>query len=579
MFTVLSKSLREYKSTSIFAVLLTITEVVFEIIIPVCMSRLIDFGIERGSMYTVFKYGAALLVFALIQLTTGVFSSVTAAKAACGFAANLRQDMYDKVQTFSFANIDKFSTSSIITRLTTDVTNVLNSYQMLVKIAIRAPGIMVFAMVASFKISKEISMIFLFLIPLLALGLYCIIKKVHPIFTGVFKTYDELNNVVQENIKGVRAVKSFNRQEYEIKKFGKISEAIYKGFSKGERYVTLNIPLMRFCIYLCMLLISWLGAKAITTSGNNPDLGLTTGALTALFSYAAQIMMSLMMLAMVFVMITISRSSAERIAEILKESPTIKNPENPVIEVKDGSVSFKNADFSYTADTDKKIIDNANLHILSGETVGIIGGTGSSKTSFVQLIPRLYDVTSGEVNVGGVNVKDYDLDALRNSVAFVLQKNELFSGTVKENLKWGNENASDEEIKEACRLACATEFIETMKDKYDSKIEQGGVNISGGQKQRLCIARALLKKPKILILDDSTSAVDTKTDALIQKSFKEFIPETTKIIIAQRISSVQNADKIVVLNGGKIENVGKHEELLEKCAIYKEIFETQQKGN
>ena len=578
MLRTLLKSLREYKRTSILAVLLTITEVVFEIIIPSCMAYLIDFGIQLGAMQTVFKYGAALLLFAIIQLLTGVFSSVTAAKAASGFAANLRQDMYNNVQTFSFSNIDKFSTSSIITRLTTDVTNVMNAYQMLVKLAVRGPGMMVFAMIASFRISKEISLIFLFMIPLLGLGIFLIISKVHPIFKSVFKTYDKLNNVVQENVRGVRVVKSFNRQQYEINKFETISELIYKTFSKGERFITLMMPMAQLCIYTCMILISWFGAREIVASGNNAARGLTTGSLMALFSYASQIMMSLMMFSMVFVMITISRSSADRIAEILNERSDITNPEHPVMEVKNGEIRFTDADFMYTADADKKVIHNANLVIRSGETVGIIGGTGSSKTSFVQLIPRLYDVTSGSVSVGGVNVKDYDIKTLRDSVAMVLQKNELFSGNVKSNLQWGNEHASDEEIAEACRLACAAEFIEAMPDGYNSRIEQGGSNVSGGQKQRLCIARALLKRPKILILDDSTSAVDTKTDALIQKAFREFLPETTKIIIAQRISSVQYADKIFVFDNGTITAAGKHEELLQTSAIYKEVFETQVKG-
>ena len=578
MLRTLLKSLREYKRTSILAVLLTITEVVFEIIIPSCMAYLIDFGIQLGAMQTVFKYGAALLLFAIIQLLTGVFSSVTAAKAASGFAAILRQDMYNNVQTFSFSNIDKFSTSSIITRLTTDVTNVMNAYQMLVKFAVRGPGMMLFAMIASFRISKEISLIFLFMIPLLGLGIFLIINKVHPIFKSVFKTYDKLNNVVQENVRGVRVVKSFNRQQYEINKFETISELIYKTFSKGERFITLMMPMAQLCIYTCMILISWFGAREIVASGNNAARGLTTGSLMALFSYASQIMMSLMMFSMVFVMITISRSSADRIAEILNERPDITNPEHPVMEVKNGEIRFTDADFMYTADADKKVIHNANLVIRSGETVGIIGGTGSSKTSFVQLIPRLYDVTSGSVSVGGVNVKDYDIKTLRDSVAMVLQKNELFSGTVKSNLQWGNEHASDEEIAEACRLACAAEFVEAMPEGYNSRIEQGGSNVSGGQTQRLCLARALIKRPKILILDDSTSAVDTKTDALIQKAFKEFLPETTKIIIAQRISSVQYADKILVFDNGTITAAGKHDELLQTSAIYKEVFETQVKG-
>ena len=578
MLKTLSKSLREYKRTSLITVLLTITEVVFEIIIPSCMAYLIDFGIEAGAMQTALKYGAALLLFALIQLLTGVFSSVTAAKASAGFAANLRQDMYASVQNFSFSNIDKFSPSSIITRLTTDVTNVLNSYQMLVKLAVRAPGMMLFAMIASFRISVNISLIFLGMIPLLGFGIFLIIRKVHPIFKTVFKTYDKLNNVVQENVRGVRVVKSFNRQSYEIAKFENISEAIYREFAKGERYITLMMPMAQLCIYTCMILISWFGAREIVASGNNTAQGLTTGSLMALFSYASQIMMSLMMFSMVFVMITISRSSADRIAEILNERPDITNPEHPVMEVKNGEIRFTNADFMYTADADKKVIDNANLVIRSGETVGIIGGTGSSKTSFVQLIPRLYDVTSGSVSVGGVNVKDYDIKTLRDAVAMVLQKNELFSGTVKSNLLWGNEHASDADIAEACRLACAAEFVEAMPDGYNSRIEQGGANVSGGQKQRLCTARALLKKPKILILDDSTSAVDTKTDALIQKAFKEFLPDTTKIIIAQRISSVQYADKILVFDNGAITAVGAHDELLHTSAIYKEVFETQQKG-
>ena len=508
-----------------------------------------------------------------------MLSAKTAAKASAGFAANLRQDIYDNVQTFAFSNIDKFSTSSIVTRLTTDVTNIQQAYQMIIKMAIRAPLMILFSMVVSFRISKEISLVFLFLIPVLAVGLIAIVRTVHPIFSRVFGTYDKLNNVVQENLHGIRVVKSFNQQEYETNKFNGISRSIYLNFAKAERLIALNSPLLQLCMYTCMILISWLGAKAVIASGNDPALGLTTGNLTALFTYSMQVLMSLMMLSMIFAMLTIARSAAERIAEILSEKTDIQNPDDPVMSVKDGSIRYQDVDFIYVSKAEKKVIDHASIEIASGETVGIIGSTGSSKTSFVQLIPRLYDTTGGTVFVGGVDVRNYDLDTLRNAVAMVLQKNELFSGTIKENLRWGNENASDEEVIEACRLACADEFISAMPDGYDTRIEQGGTNVSGGQKQRLCIARALLKKPKILILDDSTSAVDTKTDALIQKAFAEYIPETTKIIIAQRISSVRNADKIIVLDDGHISAVGQHEELLKTSDIYREVYESQQKGS
>ncbi len=578
MIKTLIKSLREYKKTSIITILLSILEVIFEIIIPLTMSKLIDFGIEMGEMSVVWKYGLFLLLLAALELLAGVFAARIGAKSAVGFSSNLRQDMYDNVQTFAFSNIDKFSTASIVTRLTTDITNIQNAYQMLIRMAVRGPVMLLFAMVVSFNINKNISMIFLAVIPLLAIPLILIIKNVHPIFKGVFKTYDELNNVVQENIHGIRVVKSFNREESEINKFEKISERIFKSFSKGERLIAFNSPIMQFFVYSCMILISWIGAKAIVASGNNPALGLTTGDLTALITYAMQILISLMLLSMVFAMITIAASSAYRISEILQEKTDISNPENPVMEVKNGSIKFENVDFVYASKADKKVLDKINLDIKSGETVGIIGGIGSSKSSLVQLIPRLYDITNGTLTVGGVNVKEYDLHTLRNAVAMVLQKNELFSGTIKENLRWGNENASDEEIKHACHLACADEFIEGFEDKYDTYIEQGGSNVSGGQKQRLCIARALLKKPKVLILDDSTSAVDTKTDAIIQKSFQEYIPDTTKIIIAQRISSVMHADKIVVLDDGKIIAIGKHEDLLNNCDIYREIYISQQKG-
>ena len=579
MVKTLGKSLREHKKTSVLTMILATLEVVFEIVIPLTMADLIDFGVEKGEMSVVIKYGIALLIFATLQLITGMLSAKTAAKAATGLAANLRQDMYDNVQTFAFSNIDKFSTSSIVTRLTTDVTNIQQAYQMIIKMAIRAPLMILFSMIASLHISKEISLVFLFLIPVLSVGLIFIVRTVHPIFSRVFRTYDKLNNIVQENLYGIRVVKSFNQQKFEINKFSGISKSIYLDFAKAERLLALNSPLLQLCMYTCMILISWLGAKAVVASSNDPAMGLTTGNLTALFTYSMQILMSLMMLSMIFAMLTIARSAAERIAEILNEKTDIQNPDNPVMAVKDGSICYQKVDFIYASKAEKKVIDQASIEIASGETVGIIGSTGSSKTSFVQLIPRLYDATGGSVFVGGVDVRNYDLDILRNSVAMVLQKNELFSGTIKENLRWGNENASEEEMIEACRLACADEFVSAMPDGYDTRIEQGGVNVSGGQKQRLCIARALLKKPKILILDDSTSAVDTKTDALIQKAFAEYIPETTKIIIAQRISSVRNADKIIVLDDGHISAVGRHEVLLETSDIYREVYESQQKGS
>lgn len=579
MIKTLSRSLREYKKGSVLTILLSVLEAAFEITIPLCMAKVIDEGIDLGNMNAVWKYGIILLAFALFQLITGVLSAHIAARTSVGFCANLRQDMYDNVQTFAFSNIDKFSTASIVTRLTTDVTNIQNAYQMLIRMAIRGPVMLLFSMIVSFKINSTIALIFLAVIPIMAFLLYLIIRKVNPIFNHVFQTYDELNNVVQENVRGIRVVKSFNREDYEISKFKSISEKIYRYFSKGEKLIAFNSPIMQFFMYACMILISWIGAKAIVASGNNTALGMTTGDLTALLSYATQILTSLMMLSMVFVMITMSLASARRIAEILNEKTDIQNSDNPVTAVKDGSISFEDVDFVYASKADKKVLDHITLTISSGETVGIIGATGSAKSSLVQLIPRLYDVTDGTLKLGGIDVKDYDLDTLRSSVAMVLQKNELFSGTIKENLRWGNENATDEEMKHACHLACADEFIEAMPKQYDTYIEQGGNNVSGGQKQRLCIARALLKKPKVLILDDSTSAVDTKTDAAIQRAFAEYIPDTTKIIIAQRVSSVQNADKIVVLNDGKIDAVGTHKELLENCDIYREVYQSQVKGD
>ena len=572
-------SLREYKKGSILTILLSVLEAAFEILIPLRMADLIDQGIDLGNMAAVWKFGIAILIFAALQLLTGVLSAHVAAKTSVGFSANLRQDMYDNVQTFSFSNIDKFSTASIVTRLTTDVTNIQNAYQMLIRMAVRGPVMLVFSMIVSFRINTTIALIFLAVIPIMALLLLLIIRKVGPLFGRVFRTYDTLNNVVQENVRGIRVVKSFNQEDHEIKKFKGISQSIYEDFAAGERLLAFNSPIMQFFMYACMILISWIGAKAIVASGNSAALGMTTGDLTALFSYATQILMALMMLSMVFTMITISLASARRIAEVLEEKTDIANPTGAEMTVRDGSIRFEQVSFAYAAKADKKVLSDIDLSIASGQTVGIIGGTGSSKSSLVQLIPRLYDVSSGRLLLGGVDVRKYDLGVLRNAVAMVLQKNELFSGTIKENLRWGNENATDEEIEEACRLACADEFIQSFPDKYDTYIEQGGANVSGGQKQRLCIARALLKNPKVLILDDSTSAVDTKTDASIQKSLSTFLPDTTKLIIAQRVSSVQHADLIVVMDDGKIAACGTHDELLKTCDIYREVYESQQEGD
>ncbi|QIB68547.1 ABC transporter ATP-binding protein [Aminipila butyrica] len=568
----------QYKKDSLLAPAYVALEVIMEVIVPLLMASLIDYGIDGGSMSYIIKMGVALLIAAFISLIFGALAGRSAAVASSGFARNLRQRMYYNVQNFSFSNIDKFSTASIITRLTTDVTNVQNSYQMIIRMAIRAPIMLVFSLGVSFHIDAQLSLIFLGSIPILGLGLWLIISNVHPIFVRIFKTYDKLNNVVQENLHGIRVVKSFTREDFEIEKFGNISQTIYKDFSKAEKLLAFNMPLMQFCMYACMLLISWFGARAIVASGGDPIHGLSTGELMSLISYATQILVSLMMLSMVFVMITMSKASAERIVEILDEESDLKNVDNPVFDVKNGDITFDNVSFAYSKQSHKPVLDQINLTIKSGETIGILGGTGSSKTSLVQLIPRLYDVTKGQITVGGVDVREYDIDSLRNQVAVVLQKNILFSGTIKENLRWGNEEATDEELIHACQLAQAHAFVDSFPDKYDTYIEQGGSNVSGGQKQRLCIARALLKKPKILILDDSTSAVDTRTDLLIRKAFAEEIPDTTKIIIAQRVSSVQDSDKIIVLDDGKIDAIGTHQELLETCEVYREVYQSQMKG-
>ena len=578
MINRLSQSIREYKKDSILAPIYVSLEVLLEVVIPILMASLIDYGIDAGNLNYVLKMGIMLLTFAGISLLTGALAGRSAAIASSGFAKNLRQDMYYNVQNFSFSNIDKFSTASIVTRLTTDVTNVQNAFQMIIRMAFRAPIMLTFAMIAAFRIHAQLSLIFLVAVPVLGIGLYIIMIMAHPIFEQIFKIYDRLNSIIQENLHGVRVVKSFIREEYEEEKFMNVSDQIYQNFTKAEKILAFNMPLMQFCMYSCTLLISWFGARLIITSGNDPVSGLSTGQLMSLIAYATQILMSLMMLSMVFVMITISRASAERIVEVLEEESDLKNGAHPIYEVKDGSITFENVSFKYYQSAEKECLKQINLAIESGQTIGIIGGTGSSKTSLVQLIPRLYDVTKGRVMVGGVDVRDYDLESLRQQVAMVLQKNILFSGTIKENLRWGNEQATDEELKRACELAQADDFIQNFPDGYDTYIEQGGSNVSGGQKQRLCIARALLKKPKILILDDSTSAVDTKTDALIRQGFASDIPNTTKIIIAQRISSIQDADQILVMNDGEINAIGTHDELLKTCSIYQEVYHSQVNG-
>lgn len=568
----LLKSVREYKKPSLLSPILVSCEVAMEVFMPLLMSKLIDNGIEKSNMNYVWWMGILLLVCMLASTAFGALSGREAAKASAGFARNVRHDMFRSLQNFSFFNIDKFKTSSIITRLTTDVTNVQNAYQMVIRIAVRAPIMLIFAMSAIFYINAEVALIFLGIAPILMIGLLLIFRYAHPIFVRMFKKFDLMNNVVQENVRSIRVVKSFVREDHEIEKFTSVSKSIRDDSVKAERALNFNSPLMMTSIYSAMLLISWIGAKLVI------NREMTTGQLTSMFTYTMQILLNLMMVSMVIVMIVISRASAERIAEILNEEPDITNPEHPVMTVKDGSIDFNDVYFSYSGNKDKCCLSNMNLHIESGETVGIIGGTGSGKSSFVQLIPRLYDATCGSVKVGGVNVRHYDLDVIRDNVTMVLQKNVLFSGTIKENLRWGNPGAKDEEMIEACKIAQADSFIRAFTDGYDTYIEQDGTNVSGGQKQRLCIARALLKNPKILILDDSTSAVDTATDALIRKGFAEYIPGTTKLIIAQRISSVEHADKIIVIDNGKIDAAGTHEELLAGNRIYREVYESQKKG-
>ena len=578
MIRKLAHRVREYKKPAILAPVYIILESILEIAIPTLMALLIDKGISQGDMVYVWRMGAVLIVFSFLSLATGILAGRSAAVASAGFAKNLRRDMFYNVQDFSFSNIEKFSTASIITRLTTDVSNLQNAFQMMLRLGVRSPMILIFALIFSMRINMKMAMIFLAVIPVLSLGMWFIFSKVHPIFRRVFKKYDRLNNVVQENLHGIRVVKSFVREDHEIDKFEEISTEIFDDFTDAGRRMAFNMPLMQFCVYVSLILLSWFGAKTIVASGNNAAMGLSTGELTSLITYNMQILMSLMMLSMIVVFIIISRASAERVVELLDEQSDLANGPNPLYEVADGSIDFEDVSFLYHKKDGKPVLDHINLSIKSGETVGIIGGTGSAKSSLVQLIPRLYDAVSGSVKVAGVDVREYDIETLRDNVAMVLQKNILFSGTIRENLRWGNENATEEEMIHACKLAQADGFINEFEHKYDTHIEQGGTNVSGGQRQRLCIARALLKTPKILILDDSTSAVDTSTERKIRQGFKEFIPDTTKIIIAQRITSVMDADKIIVMDDGKISAMGNHEALMQTSDIYKEVYASQNKG-
>jgi ATP-binding cassette subfamily B protein len=572
MLKKLLENVGEYKKDTLLTPIFVILEVIMEVIIPLLMAKIVDVGLSNGDINYVVKTGIIMLILSFLALYFGIMSGKTAAKASTGFSKNLRRAMYDKIQTYSFSNIDKFSTSSLVTRLTTDVTNVQNAYQMCIRVLVRAPIMLISALIMSFYINSELAIIFLGAILFLSAILYFIMTRAHVYFQRTFKKYDDLNASVQENLTGIRVVKAYVREDHETDKFHKASTSLYSGFLSAEKLLLLNTPAMQFTMYTCNLLLSWLGAHLILKGR------MATGELMSMFTYTGNILISLMIVSMVFVMVVMSRASMERIYEVLDEESNLRNDSNPIYEVADGSIEFKNVDFSYSNDANKLVLENINLRINAGETIGIIGGTGSAKSSLVQLIPRLYDTTRGSLEVGGINVKNYDMDTLRNEVSMVLQKNVLFSGTIKENLCWGNKNATDEEIKKACEQAQAQEFIESFPKQYDTYIEQGGTNVSGGQKQRLCIARALLKKPKILIFDDSTSAVDTKTDTKIRKALKEEIPGTTKIIIAQRISSIENADKIVVINDGKIDGFGTHDELLVSNNIYREVYLSQTKG-
>ena len=572
---VLKKSIREYKRDSILTPILVAFEALVECIIPLMVANLVNKMQNGCDLSVILKYGVILIIMACFSLLFGALAGITAANASAGFGKNLRKDLFMAVQNFSFENIDRFSASSLVTRMTTDVTNVQMAYMMIIRTVVRAPLMLIFSLVMGFIMGGRLALIFLFTIPVLGIGLGLVIKKTMPLFRKVFKKYDNLNNSVQENINGIRVVKSFVREDFEMKKFNEAAEDVCADFTKAEKILALNNPMMQFCLYVVMIFVLTFGSYLVVNFGGAI---IQVGQLSSLLTYSLQILMSLMMLSMIFVMVTISIESCERIVAVLEEKRTISNPENPIYEVNDGSIDFDDVSFKYSKRADRYALENINLHIKSGQTIGILGGTGSSKTSLVNLISRLYDVTEGEVKVGGVNVKDYDLVTLRDAVSVVLQKNVLFSGSIKDNLRWGNKDATDEEIEEACHLACADEFIEQFPDKYDTHIEQGGTNVSGGQKQRLCIARALLKKPKILILDDSTSAVDTKTDAIIRAGFKKFIPETTKIIIAQRVSSVQDADQIIIMNNGSVEAIGTHDELLASNPIYQEVYYSQNKG-